>query len=357
MNLTGVKPGVYPFSLGGSQRLANRVAFMVDTLPECFEKEPNDEPLQAQSVTLPIIINGRIDKTDDWDVFRFIGRAGERVVAEVYARRLDSPLDSVIKLTDAQGRLLAFNDDWEDLSSGLNTHHADSYFLAKLPNDGVYFVHIGDTARHGGDEYSYRLRISAPRPDFALRVVPSAAGFIGKDSSSVSIYAIRKDGFDAPISIGLKGSPTNFSAQATTIYGNQPVGRLTIKSLSATAKQVLNLQLEGRAKVDNKEIVRDVVPAEDKMQAFLWRHLVPAGEFTVTAYPAGFQPPSKRTAPTVPASVIAAKRDSKGSEPAGKQFSKGQVVGRIRQLKRLYEDGLFTDAFYLDKVAECEAAR
>ena len=31
----------------------------------------------AQTVTLPIIVNGRIDKTGDWDVFRFAGRAGE----------------------------------------------------------------------------------------------------------------------------------------------------------------------------------------------------------------------------------------------------------------------------------------
>jgi len=38
--------------------------------------------------------------------------------------------------------------------------HADSYFLARLPADGTYYVHIGDTARHGGEEYGYRLRVS-----------------------------------------------------------------------------------------------------------------------------------------------------------------------------------------------------
>ena len=57
---------------------------------------------------------------------------------------------------------------------GVNTHHADSYLMVKLPADGTYYVHLGDTARNGGEEYAYRLRISAPQPDFALRVVPSS---------------------------------------------------------------------------------------------------------------------------------------------------------------------------------------
>ena len=81
--------------------VSNRVPFALDTLPECFEKEPNNDPAHAQKVKLPVIINGRIDRPDDWDVFQFTGHAGETIVAEVYARRLDSPLDSVLKLTDA----------------------------------------------------------------------------------------------------------------------------------------------------------------------------------------------------------------------------------------------------------------
>ena len=66
--------------------------FQVETLPESAEKEPNDSAAAAQRVKLPVMVNGRIDRPGDWDVFRFEGRAGEAIVAEVYARRLDSPL-------------------------------------------------------------------------------------------------------------------------------------------------------------------------------------------------------------------------------------------------------------------------
>ncbi len=34
----------------------------------------------------------------------------------------------------------------------------------------------------------------------------------------------------------------------------------------------------GNAMLDTQESVREVVPAEDRMQAFLWRHLVPASD-------------------------------------------------------------------------------
>ena len=96
-----VAPGIYPLSVRAETNVSNLLPFAVDTLPECLSQEGNHSQSAAQPVTLPIIVNGRIDKPGQWDVFRFQGRAGEEIVAEVIARRLDSPLDSVLRLTDA----------------------------------------------------------------------------------------------------------------------------------------------------------------------------------------------------------------------------------------------------------------
>ncbi|MBM3892651.1 MAG: peptidase, partial [Verrucomicrobia bacterium] len=196
--------GIHLIAANKDGFISNPVPFALDTLPETFDSEPNDLPARAQKVTLPIIVNGRIDREDDWDVFQFTGKAGDTVVVEAYARRLDSPVDSVIRLTDAQGQLLAFCDDREDLGAGVNTHHADSYFMAKLPADGAYFVHIGDTGRKGGEEYGYRLRISPPQPDFALRVMATSTSARQKSGGAFTVFAMRKDGFDGPIKISLK---------------------------------------------------------------------------------------------------------------------------------------------------------
>jgi hypothetical protein len=370
------EPGVQLLTAIKKEQVSNPVRFALDKLPDAFDQEPNNTITNAQKVTLPVIINGRIDRTDDWDVFQFTGKSNDTIVAEVQARRLDSPLDSVIKLTDATGKLLAFNDDREDLGAGVNTHHADSWFMARLPADGKYFVHLGDTARKGGDEYGYRLRLSAAMPDFALRVVPSSVAFRSNSTAAVTIYAARKDGFAGPIKLALKEPPPGFSAPPVTLLGTQIMTRLTIKADLVATEKPVKLLIAGTAKLGEKEIIHEAVPAEDRMQAFLWRHLVPASDLLAQVYDPGYSLPPKHPAPVLPPSlvttnvvkvtnvvaatnIVAGTNAATGTNPvaaAKPKFTKQQIVGRLRQLKLLYEEGLFTDDFYREKVVECDVA-
>ena len=339
--------------------VSNRVPFALDTLPECLETETNNDPAQAQKVKLPIIINGRVDKPGDWDVFQFTGKSNDTVVVEVQARRLDSSLDSMIQLTDARGTVLAFNDDHADLCSGLNTHQADSYFMARLPADGTYFVRLGDTARQGGEEYGYRLRLSAPQPDFELRVAPSSVSLRPKSTASVSVYAWRKDGFTGPIKLMLKNPPAGFSATPATLSGTQTVARLTLNGKQVTAEQPVHLSIVGTAMIADQEIAHEAVPAEDRMQAFLWRHLVPARDLKALVLNPSYQPPPKRPLPARPPTVTATNVTVAiaGKEALPPKFSKQQVASRLRQLKLLFDEGLLADDFYNDKVDECEASQ
>jgi hypothetical protein len=356
---TNAEPGIYRLTASRQEFVSNPLPFALDTLPETFDKEPNNTPARAQKVKLPIIINGRMDRPGDWDLFRFTGKSNETVVAEVYARRLDSPLDSVLKLTDAKGRLLAFNDDHEDPAAGVNTHHADSYLMTRLPADGTYYVHLGDAARNGGEEYAYRLRISAPQPDFALRVVPSSISLRGKSSTTLSVYVIRKDGFTGPIKLGLKNPPAGFSAAPISLSGTQAMARLMLKTDLVATKEPVNLSVVGSAKIQGQDVTREAVPAEDRMQAFLWRHLVPATELKVLVFDPNYQAPPKRVPRVRPPAEVEPKPPVASADPAANKpkFTKQQVAGRLRQLKLLFEEGLLTDDFYDEKVAECEAAR
>jgi len=280
MDATDKGPGIYPLSVRKGECFSNHVPFAVDTLPECLEQEPNNQQENAQKVTPPVIVNGRTDRPGDWDVFRFEGRAGDEIVAEVYARRLDSPLDSVLKLTDATGKQLAFNDDHEDKGSGLITHHADSYLCATLPANGTYYLHLGDVQHQGGPEYAYRLRISPPRPDFALRIVPSSVNIRGGATIPLTVYALRKDGFSGEITLALKDAP-GFTLSGGGVPANQDQVRLTLTAPPTATKEPLNLHLDGRAMVQGREVLRPAVPADDMMQAFLYRHLVPAEDLEV----------------------------------------------------------------------------
>jgi len=278
---TNTEPGIYPVSVRKEDLLSNRVPFAVDPLPECLEREPNNTIATAQAVTLPIIVNGRIDQPGDWDVFRFQGQAGDTIVAEVYARRLDSPLDSVLKLTDASGKQLAFNDDYEDKGAGLDTHYADSYIRATLPADGAFYIHIGDAQHQGGPEYAYRLRIGPPQPDFALRVAPSSLSVRGGGSVPLTVYALRRDGFTNEITLSLQDAPAGFKLNGAKVPANQDQVRLTLLAPPTPTEKPLALSLEGRAIIQGHAVVHPAVPAEDMMQAFAYRHLVPAQELDV----------------------------------------------------------------------------
>jgi len=250
--------------------------------------ESNDTTTHAQRIELPKIVNGRIDKPGDVDVFEFEARAGKRIVAEVYGRRLNSQLDSLLRLTDASGNVLELNDDYmlkdEHLHTnmmGLTTHHADSYLMAELPKAGTYYVHLADSQRHGGDAYGYRLRVAVAQGDFALRVAPSSLSMRAGGIAAISVHALRKDGYDGEIEVVLKNAPAGFKLEGGRIPPGRDSVRMTLKAPAKATAGPIPMQLEGRIRVGSKVISRTAVAADDVMQAFLYRHLVPAAEFLV----------------------------------------------------------------------------
>ena len=95
------------------------------------------------------------------------------------------------------------------------------------------------------------------------------------------------------------------------------------------------------------------------MQAFLWRHLVPADDLKVLVFDPAYQPPPKRVLATPPpppprAMLPVADLDPRAAKP---KFTKQQVVGRLRQINALFQEGLLTDAFANRKIAECDAVQ
>ncbi|MCE5230522.1 PPC domain-containing protein [bacterium] len=269
--------GLYQAVLKSKLGRSNQVAYDVGVAPESAEKESNDAQDRAQGVALPVVVNGGIGKAGDVDYYRFSGRADEQVVAEVFGRRLESPIDSLLRLLDADGNVIAWNDDRPDKSQGLKTHYADSYILAKLPRDGMYYVQVSDAQRHGGDAYHYRLRIEPPRPDFEVRMTPSSLNFTGGRPALVTAYALRRDGFDGDISVSVK-EPSAFSISGGRIPHGRESVRMTMFAPPGTLPSPVTLQLEARANIGGRTVTHAVVPAEDMEQAFAYHHLVQSSD-------------------------------------------------------------------------------
>ena len=261
--------------------ISNRVAYAVEMQPEIFEQESNDANPKAQKVALPVIVNGHIDSPDDVDVFRFEGTKNEPFVAEVYARRLNSPLDSLLRLFDAGGVEVAASDDNEDKGAALITHHADSRLAIKLPSTGTFYLRMADAQRKGGKEYAYRLSIRPPRPDFELRVVPSSVIAHAGGSVPITVYVLRRDGFDDDVALELENAPKGFQLSGAWAPAGLDKIRMTLTVPQMPSTEPLSLTLRGQSMNRSRRFVHTAVPAEAMMQAFAYHHLVPAKDWTV----------------------------------------------------------------------------
>ena len=277
--------------------ITNTVRYAVDDLPEELEAEPNDAPPRVPRLSLPRIVNGTIGHPGDVDVYAVEGRKGQELVVEVTARVLGSPIDSVVRLVDAEGTVVAWNDDHvpEGLSVralGLQTHHADSYLRTRLPTTGLYYVRVADVRGHGSEDHAYRLRVGPPRPDVELYVTPSNVNIPAGRAALIDVHAIRKDGYEGEIDIELRDAPDGFEIGGARIPKGQSHVAMTLSAPARGPSPPIELRLVGTIDVARRTVERPVRPADNVMQAFLWRHLVPAAHLAVCVQNSGRNVPS-----------------------------------------------------------------
>ncbi|MCA8997802.1 MAG: hypothetical protein KDA80_12475 [Planctomycetaceae bacterium] len=269
------------FALAQDPTQTTRLPLQVDLMADVFDQEPNNTEQEAQEVAIRNNLHGRIDEPGDQDVY-FIGRSG-RLVAEVHARRLGSPLDSMLLLIDKEGKVIASNDDHEDKSLGLQTHHADSILETVVPSAGAY-LHISDTQGNGGRDFAYLLSLRSPEPDYEIRVTPGSIIARAGSITPITVHALRRDNYDADIELALVDPPEGFALSGETVPGNADHVDLTLQIPDQAPEEPVLLKMVARGRRGSGDRVwlnHEAVPSENMMQAFIWHHLVPVENWTV----------------------------------------------------------------------------
>lgn len=146
-----VPHGVHAFRVYTPLGVSNLLRFAVSALPERNEQEPND-PAAPQKVVLPAALVGSLATAGDVDAYAFAARAGEQFLFQVIARPIGSRLDSVIRIRDANGKLLAENNDLD-----LNR---DSTLTWRSAEAGTYVLAVEDI-EHAGARNGFAYRIYA----------------------------------------------------------------------------------------------------------------------------------------------------------------------------------------------------
>jgi hypothetical protein len=322
-DFTGRPFGITEVGFETPQGATNILPFELSLLPEVFERNArNDKADTAQRVSVPVVVNGRIETSGDVDCYAFEAKRGESFVIDVMARRLGSPLDAKVRVGPAQifqkadsevtrqnkaappaprpaanarranaartGGPQRFptpvNDDTKDERHGLVTHHADSRVQFTAPETALYHVFVADAQGQGGAEYAYRLRIAPPQPDYELRVSPDNMTAPAAGNAILRLNAFRQDGFDGPISLFLEGLPAGFKLGSALIPEgkNNAVFSLAVPPNAKPGVYKPLFYAEAELPVpgssQKRRVRRNVNAAESLMQAFFLTHTVPVAQ-------------------------------------------------------------------------------
>jgi len=154
------KPGPCLVRLTNKEGTSEPMIFVVGTLPESSEaldkngNENNDSNPSAQLVeTLPLTINGRLDKSEDIDIYRLALKKGETLVANLDAYGLRSPIDPYLHLYNPGGAQIALGND--------NGTNLDPFFAHLIPQDGDYTIAVMAYAHPPGSDVRFTGKSSA----------------------------------------------------------------------------------------------------------------------------------------------------------------------------------------------------
>ena len=223
----------------------------------------------------PVMVKHTIKSANGND-YQIKLKKNEEVVLEVFARRLGLPPDTVIKVYNKSGKLLAFNDDTDRFKFGTVLHNtADSLLYFTAPADGVYKVNVSDTAKACGEDYKYFLRIDHKRPRFAVYSTPSFLRLEADTANKVKLQVERFDQYNGPIKLKVLAPAKSRIVGTDTIPANCNEAYITITGEHYKHRPIEELVIEASC----GKFKTRVIAGNEAMQAFAYTHINPAQQF------------------------------------------------------------------------------
>jgi hypothetical protein len=255
--------GIQSVSLVRGPDSTNPIPLVVTSVPVVDEVEPNETPSQATRLTLPGGVNGRIQVKRDLDHYVIVGKKGEPIRLEVFARRfgttLKSPLDAVLDLMTRDGKPLATSDD---------VNGKDPFLVYSPLVDGEIVVRIRDLNNKGGPDFVYYLEAIPARPDFTIKCDPSKA-MIGPGSRTAWYVQVqRTNGFEGPVQVVVEGLPPGMSVNPLTIPANMTQGCLVVSAAKDAKPAVGRIRVIGQSDIKGQDgkmtpLMREAVAVEE----------------------------------------------------------------------------------------------
>ena len=266
----------YPDAPGGHSFTPQNRAFVCFPPPAAHQPPPPGDGVDIRTGTLDF--PGRTIRHN------FTVREPVTLQFELFARRLGSPIDGVIRLygpldksgSAASAPLLAEWDDVDKFLAGtIPQAISDPRGSWTFLTPGEYCAAVFDRCSAGGDSCTYTLSISRLQPDFEVYSETSAFRADGRDATA-KIRVVPLNGFTGEVTI--EGNDEFECGQ--TVSSAEP-GEVTFSPKKSDWKGLKLTQFYATATVGpkGKVIRRRVTPTDSAEQAFAYTHLVPQRAF------------------------------------------------------------------------------
>ena len=240
---------------------------VVGSHPEVRESETDT----ARPLTLPVVVNGRIEEVGEVDQYRIAAEPGKKLLIEVQGGALrSSDLFGVLTVTTPDGEYLASSGDEipDPDTFRLLSPTATSFdpWVAVEAPEGVDTLHVTveDLVGRGGPRFGYRLTVTGNGPDFELRLSTAQMSLNAGASKPIQVGAARR-GFLGPIRLYVVDPPAGIEARDGWI--SEEVRDLDSRSLSRDGRvmvtadldaprQRLDLEVWGEGVLENGTVIR-----------------------------------------------------------------------------------------------------
>ena len=181
--------------------------FDVQDFPNFTETEPNNDTNKANTVTVPVAINGKMGAAKDVDRFKFKSDKDQKLVCEVIKYWFGSALDTLLVLADASGNVLQQNDD---------TAGADARIEFDAKKDTEHMLVMRDSlaaeARTLRIGYSCAA-VGQQQNQDSRRALPDAPRVHRGGHARVRCEVTRLAGFEGPVRFAFEDLPSGVSSE------------------------------------------------------------------------------------------------------------------------------------------------
>jgi len=263
----------FEYRLTGPHGASNAVPIFLTDAKVVTEKEGNDKPESAEPIPVPCEVAGRIGMRNDRDFYQLTAKKGDELLFELIAEQNGSASDLSLQVRNEKGQVVSpeLDDDPDPLHPvAFFTRTGDPpAYKFTAPADGKYVVLVGglDASVTHGPRCYYRLRVTAPRPDFRAvvmarsRDLPAAVTARPDGEVAYDVYVHRTGGYDGPVTVTAGNLPPGVTCQPTLVGSRMKWGTLVLTAAAGAKEFTGPIAVTCAATIDGKSVTREARPA------------------------------------------------------------------------------------------------